>query len=500
MVDGHLRDVGLVDLFEQANEISALTETSPPCLIALYRLLLAITHRALIRDQGTWRDQDRATWYREGLPQQVLQDYLEHWRERFWLFHPEQPFMQVAALATAEEIRDKKPWTQISLASTCGNAAVVFDHSYDAAPSRITPPEAIRTLLGFLQFTPGGLIRVIRGSDKAGPLANTAAVLPIGRTLNQTLCLALHPATSAAKDDLPSWEQPVISLENLRAAPSLATGPNDRYTRLSRAVLLDPAEDSRIQWIRFAAGVALAEDASAPDPMASYREGGNRHVRIGFREGRAFWRDLPALVPDPAGKPSQPAFVLGWAATLRADLGDLLADEVLLIAGVASDQAKLLRWRSEQIVLPAVLLANVGLASRLRLEVQRAETVYYQLRAIAIIMIAATMPTAASKDTRARARAVFVAGPAAVTFFASAERALPRLLREIAEEAGEEARMHWAESLLQSAWDTWDALRRNLGQSPVALRAEAEAFPRISALLRTLQPESSIVGSRESLP
>jgi CRISPR system Cascade subunit CasA len=500
MIDGQLRDVGLLKLFEQAKEINALAETSPPSLIALYRMLLAITHRALTGAQGTWRDRDRATWYREGLPKQALQDYLEHWRERFWLFHPEQPFMQVAALATAQETQDKKPWTQISLASACGNAPVLFDHSYDGIPTRITPSEAIRTLLGFLQFTPGGLVRVIRGSDNAGPLVNTAAVLPLGGTLNETLCLSLHPATSVSNDDLPSWERPVASVEDLRSAPSLATGNNDRYTRLSRAVLLVPEEDGTIQRVRFAAGIALKNDENAPDPMASYRSGNKGLVRLSFREGRAFWRDLPVLVPDAEGKASQPASVLGWAANLRAALGGLQENEVLLVAGVSSDQAKVLLWRSEQVTLPTLLLANAGLGAYLRMEIVRAETVYDQLRTIAITMIAATMPTATSKDTRARARELFSAGPAAVTFFASAERALPRLLREIANGVGDEAHLHWSESLLQASQGTWDMLRRNLGQTPLALRAEAKAFPRISALLRTLQSELPTAVSQEALP
>ena len=79
MVDGQVRNVGLLKLFEQAKEINALAETSPPSLIALYRVLLAITHRALTSAQGTWRDRDRANWYGEGLPQQALRGYLEHW-------------------------------------------------------------------------------------------------------------------------------------------------------------------------------------------------------------------------------------------------------------------------------------------------------------------------------------------------------------------------------------------------------------------------------------
>jgi len=500
MVDGQVRNVGLLKLFEQAKEINALAETSPPSLIALYRVLLAITHRALTSAQGTWRDRDRANWYGEGLPQQALRDYLEHWRDRFWLFHPEQPFMQVAVLLTAKETQDKKPWTQISLASACGNAPVVFDHAYDAAPTLITPSEAIRTLLGFLQFTPGGLVKVIRGSDNAGPLVDTAAVLPLGGTLNETLCLTLHPAASSAITDLPSWEKPGASLKDLRAAPSLATGNNDRYTRLSRAVLLEPEEDCRIHWTRFAAGIALKNDENAPDPMASYRVGSNGLKRLRFGEGRAFWRDLPTLLPDAEGKASKAASVLGWAANLREVFLDSDANGILLVAGIASRRFKCLLWRSEQIALPTSLLANPGLAGHLRTEVARAETVYAQFRKIATRMIAATMPTALSRETQDRARALFAAGPAAITFFSSAERALPRLLREIAKGEGDEAYLHWSESLSQAVRDTWEVVGRNLGQSPLALRAEAKGFPGISALLRSLQPELSIVSSKEALP
>jgi CRISPR system Cascade subunit CasA len=500
MIDGQLRDVGLLKLFEQAKEINALAETSPPSLIALYRMLLAITHRALTGAQGTWWDRDRAAWYREGLPKQALQNYLEHWRERFWLFHPDQPFMQVAALATAAEIKKKTPWTKISLANASGDDPAVFDHSCDRTPTAITPSDATRTLLGFLQFTPGGLVRVMRGSDNAGPLVNTAAVLPVGETLNETLCLALQPPASASMNDLPSWEKPAASLEDLRSVPSLATGSNDRYTRLSRAVLLDPEDDYRIRWIRFAAGVALKNDENAPDPMASYRSGSNGLVRVSFSEGRAFWRDLPALVPDAEGKASQPASVLGWAANLRWVLGGVQNDEVLLVAGIASKEMKCKRWRSEQIALPVSLLSNPDLARYLRIEVSQAETVYSKLREIAVTIIAETMSSAKPKrKALSRARDLFTDKAVAITFFSCAERALPRLLREIAEEKGDEAHLHWSQSLSQSVRDTWEVVRRNLGQTPLALRAEVRAFPRISALLHTLQPESSIAVSREAL-
>lgn len=480
--DGQVRDVGLLEAFGRAGEIAALAETAPPSLIAQYRLLLAIAHRALTWAHGSWKDKERARWYREGLPLDALRDYLEHWRERFWLFHGEVPFMQVAALAQLEETADKrKPWTQISLASASGNTALVFDHSCDGLPTPIASAEALRCLLGFLQFTPGGLVKTLRGSDKAGPLANSAAVLPLGDTLQQTLCLALHPSSS--REDLPSWERAPLDRQALLAEATLASGPNDRYTRLSRAVLLEEDEDGRAQWLRFAVGVALEDDPNAPDSMASYRAGSNSLVRLTFSEGRALWRDLPALVPDADGKACQPAAILGWAANLNMHLGLFGKEQPLLVAGLASDQAKLLRWRCERIVLPAELLANPQLAGYLRQEVRRAEDLYEKVRHIATGMYAESMPDPASKDTRARARAVVDACAVAATFFAGAERGLPRLLQLVGAGDGEAAYRHWSVSLLQAAEASWEVLRRNLGQTPLALKAEARAWPRLRSLL-----------------
>jgi len=489
-VDDHVRDVGLLELFERAGEISALAETAPPSLIAEYRLLLSITHRALSWAHGAWGDRDRARWYREGLPQDALRDYLEHWREWFWLFHSEQPFMQVAVLASITETRDKqKPWTQISLGNVSGHAPVVFDHSCDATPTSIAPALALRTMLGFLQFTPEGLVRILRNSDKAGPLANTAAALPVGANLQQTLCLALHPASE--RQDLPSWERPPTQRRDLVAEPKLATGINDRYTRLSRAVLLLETDVGQVKWVRFAAGVALGNDSHESDPMASYRVGSNRLVRLSFTEGRSLWRDLPALLPDAKGKACQPATVLGWAANLQMHLGAFQSEQPLLIAGLASRKAKLLRWRCEQLVFPAILLADVQLAGYLRSEVRRAEVLHEQIRTLATSMFADTMPDPRNEDTQARARAMLEGGASAAIFFATAERALPSLLTLIGAGDGEGASRYWSVSLLRAAETCWDVLRRNLGQSPLALGAEARAWPRFRALLRDLQPSVS---------
>ncbi len=497
MQDGAVLRMGLLETMRRSHEISALAETSPPSLIAEYRLLLAVVHRGLTSAVGSWRDSNRADWHLDGLPVDAICGYLEVWRDRFWLFHPDHPFMQVAALANAEETRDKrKPWTQVSLASANGNAPVVFDHALDGFPTGIEPGEAIAHLLGFLQFTPGGLVKALRDADKAGALVNTAAVVPLGKNLAQTLCLALHPAPlpGQVQSDLPAWERPALTLTELRGEPVLASGPNDRYTRQSRAVLFDPDPDGQIRWIRFAAGLALAEDPQQPDPMASFRAGASGTVRVGFHEGRALWRDLPAIVPTPRGEGAQgyqAAAVVDWSVSLGRLMADLTPYQPLLVAGVASDQAKLLRWRLDQLVLPQALLADPQKAQELHDHVSLAEEMHRQLRGLATDLVAGTLPDPRSKDTRSRARAMVEGGPLSGTFFAAAERELGAVMALIADQQLEEADAAWHRTLAAASRLAWDRQVSLIGFSAQALRAEARLGGRLAGSIRKHLPAAT---------
>ncbi len=483
-VDGRLELVGLVDMFLRASEFTAIADPAPPNVIAIHRLLLAITHRALASGLGAWRDVDRRRWMVEGLPVDLVLVYLERWRDRFWLVHPTHPFMQVAALADAPETRERtKPWTQVSLDRASGNTPVVFDHSVDAECAPRDPRALLRDLLGFLQFTPGGLVKVLKDSDKAGPLANTAAILPTGPSIAATLVQSMHPHVAGADRDLPAWEQAPVTIAKLRAEAQPCTGPCDRYSRLTRAVLFD-VEPVGVSQVWFAAGLSILEDAAAPDPMASLRAGHNGMVRIGFGQGRAFWRDLGSLLPDPDGQDAMPASVLSWATAVQPV--DAYAELPVLVAGLASDKAKLLRWRLEHVRLPTQVLRVPGVASILRAAIQRAEQLFSELRDVASTAIALSGPDGHSKAARARARACLDASAFAATYFGSSERALPDLLRLLAAEQFDEADQRWVRALEAAAHDAWRHVRDLLGASATALRAEAVQYPKLVRALKVL--------------
>lgn len=493
--DGRTSEVGLLELFARSGHITGLAEPSPAAFVALHRLLLAIAHRALTLHQGRWTDADRARWYRAGLPLQAFEQYLEKWRDRFWVFHPTQPFMQVAALATAPQTSAAKPWTQVSLESAGGNNPVVFDHSLDDAPSTMGAGSVLRAMLACLQFTAGGPVKVLRkdGFGRKGALFDSAAILPTGHTLAHTLLLALHPAprsTDEADDDRPAWERPPLQLAELTPNLTLPTGPNDRYTRQTRAILLQRADiDYGVSRLHACEGQDLLEDENAADPMNSYRQGTNKWVRLRFTEGRAMWRDLPALLPSSSGVGWRPAAVLSWAQNLM-DAGDACDDELqVTVAGMAATQGKMLESRMERFHLPTGLMNAADMAAELRTRLQQAEELHRDVRALAGRMFGQALPNASSKEARAQARDATDAGPLSPTFFAHAERGLPALLRHVAAADTDAAQAAWAATLHDAARQAWSAAADLLGPSAAAMRARALTEDAFHALIRPLRPE-----------
>jgi CRISPR system Cascade subunit CasA len=227
--------------------------------------------------------------------------------------------------------------------------------------------------------------------------------------------------------------------------------------------------------------------------MACYRvTKDGKAIRVSFSEGRAFWRELPALVPDPTGKFNQPAAILAWATNLLDRLGQMDAPVPVAVAGLASDQAKLLRWRLERLDLPLAVLVDPDAAAELRARIRSAEDVFFRLRALCAEMIAGAMPDSGHKDTRACARAVLDNGPTAAVFYSAAERSLPNLMQRIAAGDAEGAQRYWMVALQIAAQRAWEATRHSLGEAPQALRAEARAYPRFRGLLRSLeQPDTA---------
>src|SRR5690606_5442736 len=120
-------------------------------------------------------------------------------------------------------------------------------------------------------------------------------------------------------------------------------------------------------------------------------------------------RDLPALVPDNGKRGSVQAAVLTHATNLHRLMSFFeTAHQPLLVAGMASDQAKLLRWRVEYLSLPVQFLEDPDSAELLCQLIAGGESFFDDWRRIANAMLAQMLPDPSSKETRARGRDIFV--------------------------------------------------------------------------------------------
>ena len=99
-------ELSLMDLLIHSQEYADFAGELEQQDIAILRLGLATLHTIFSRYDvdGTpnkltnaemARKRWRKLWNRGSFPEFVIKQYLEQYRERFWLFHPEKPFYQV---------------------------------------------------------------------------------------------------------------------------------------------------------------------------------------------------------------------------------------------------------------------------------------------------------------------------------------------------------------------------------------------------------------------
>lgn len=337
-VDGERREASLSEALLAPERWQRIDSIIPVDVFGIYRLMVAIGHRAIGPESETRTD------LVDHWPREKLEAYLERWRDHFDLLHPTTPFLQVSALAEANLC--PSPWSRLAMDRSSGAARMIWDHSNDATPSPITFKAATRLLVAHLQFTPGGLVKALRTSAVRGPACGVLLTLPIGTTLQETLAFSIVPQTSETyAADLPSWERPPLSLEELRKPQDLVlNGPAHRYTLLSRSILLQPS-GGQLTHLLYAEGV-IATDANTPsaDPMAAVVQGKKGAMPLLLSEQKALWRDFQALV---GSKGSTPAATLSHASGIRQELDDERPIDILA-GGLLPDQAKIVLWRLEE--------------------------------------------------------------------------------------------------------------------------------------------------------
>ena len=273
MTDGGTRELGLRDVLLDAHLVRELSLEVPTQFPPVLRLLLAIVHRAL-RQPGTsggprGEEAWRHLWELGSLPRGPLSQYLDTHRDRFQLFHPAAPFLQVAGLKAASGAA--KTIAQLIPFAAKGNNAPLFSAARDDDPPSLTCAEAARWLLhahawdtAAIKTGAVGDSHVKAGKtfgNPTGPLGQLGVLIPAGRTLWRTLLfnlLVLGDDISPA-GDAPVWEAGPLTAQWQERHPR---GVLDLYTWPGRRVRLvseQTASGVRVRRAVLAAGGRIAD-------------------------------------------------------------------------------------------------------------------------------------------------------------------------------------------------------------------------------------------------
>lgn len=356
-VDGSVADVSLHDVFARAHEIRDVVGEVPTQTFAITRLLLAVLTRAIqfadAENQLTGADWQRL--WEDGLPLGDIADYLDEFRNRFDLLHPERPFFQVAGLQTSkDEVKDVSP-----LIFDLPSNNRLFTTRAGEGIKRLSFAEAARWLINSHAFDSSG----IKSGAVGDPRVKGGRGYPIGvawsgllggllvegQTLSETLLLNLvgHAEGSDGwQEDVPPWERgPDSAAERPNPYP---TGPVDLATWQSRRIRL-VSDSAGIVGSLICNGDRLTpQNGYHNEMMTAWRYSDPQTKKAGLttymprehQPSRALWRGIGALLPkrevitsgkDPARSLSPG--VIGWISFLQ-EHGRLSAERYVALRAI----------------------------------------------------------------------------------------------------------------------------------------------------------------------
>lgn len=152
---GEIEEVSLLTAFERAHELRGLAGELPTQDVAILRLLLAVLYATFTRadihgNQKAINDYYEALerwdslWKLKRFPLEPIERRLCYYEERFYLFHPERPFYQIAGLDRGTSYSTAKLLGNLS---ESGNKVRLFPVRTGEAKRSISYPEAARWLL-----------------------------------------------------------------------------------------------------------------------------------------------------------------------------------------------------------------------------------------------------------------------------------------------------------------------------------------------------------------
>jgi CRISPR system Cascade subunit CasA len=344
--DCTVEEVSLLELFRSAHKCRRLAGEMPTQDVAVLRLLLAILYAVFSRydPDGNFAplssSEDalkrwKVIWDKGEFPMEIIEDYLLHFEDRFWLFHPQHPFYQVMFREPVINSRAQqiKP-TERKVAFLIGDIAESDDKarlfSGRMQKDSISYNEAARWLLHLNSFdvAPGGRPSshgiTIKGYGISW-LGMLGIIWASGANFFETLMLNLVLATGNKVwgGDGAVWEQDrICDASDLESTlPKFPQNPWGLLTMQFRRVqLLRDEQEKRVTKLLLWSGQQLNTKNALLEYMTlwSKNEKGD-YVPRRHDPSRQMWQDFSAILASAAADPDLTPGIIKWISLLKRD-------------------------------------------------------------------------------------------------------------------------------------------------------------------------------------
>jgi len=314
--DCRLNEVSLRDVIVNAHKYKSLKGELPTQDVSVMRLILAVLHTVFSRadqdgnDDILEEDEDEALerwkniWDKGCFSETAIDDYFSKWHERFWLFHPERPFGQVAALKYGTVYYASKLNGEISES----NNKIRFFSSFSGdEKGKLSYSQSARWLLYLNSYDDTSSKPSKEGKYKAGGklpssgagwLGQLGLINIKGDNLFETLMLNLVMINmdKVQTDQHPVWERDVVS-DAERTEIAIPSNLAELYTIQSRRILLKRERDKVVSLILLGGDFFEKENAFF-EPMTVWRKpktDKEPYVPKRHDSSRQMWREFSAL-------------------------------------------------------------------------------------------------------------------------------------------------------------------------------------------------------------
>lgn len=358
--------VSLTDIFTKSSQYLKLVGDTQTQSFAVFRVLLAILQTALLRYEldGEERELPDEDWgyediedleeeltdewlevWQAGVFPEIVINYLEDWRDRFYLFDDKYPFYQV----TKEDIESTKLKNNSEagyvygkyinrLLSESNNKISLFSPKYAAGKNKdlLSKEELARWLITFQGYT-GTAEKSVFFPDNYtkshGWLLDIGAIYVEGNNLFETLmlnCILLHPLEEYRfKPPRPCWEFETEERIQRYLETKSPNNLEELYTNWSRAIYIDPETDCNQPFQCQAVKLPeIRNEDQFLEPMTlwKYNDSGSNKDKFTPKKhqaNQAIWRSfgLIALPTNYSDKQRQPG-IISWLNHITPLIGE----------------------------------------------------------------------------------------------------------------------------------------------------------------------------------